>query len=125
MDAPNVRPGQWVALDTFEKRAESWQRRLRSARCPMRTIEEIAATRDSSDLAERSIGVPADRTEVLTLDGSENYIVDIKNNEGKYHLRMIALGNMPHTVTPAMIQLSWSFLRRFARDQKTGAIIEL
>lgn len=125
MDAPYVRPGQWVALDTFEKRAESWQRRLRSARCPMRTVEEIAATRNSSDLAERCIGVPADRTEVLTLDGSENYIADIKNNEGKYHLRMIALGNMPHTVTPAMIQLSWSFLRRFARDQETGAIIEL
>ena len=125
MDAPHVRPGQWVALNTFEKRAASWQRRLRSARCPMRTVEEIAATRYSKDLAERNIGVPADRTEVLTLDGSENYIVDIKNQEGKYHLRMVALGNMPHVVTPAMIQLSWSFLRRFARNQETGEIIEL
>lgn len=125
VDAPHVRPGQWVALNTFEKRAESWQRRLRSARCPMRTVEEIAATRHSRDLAERNIGVPADRTEVLTLDGSENYIADIKNTDGKYHLRMVALGNMPHTVTPAMIQLSWAFLRRFARDLKTGEIIEL
>ena len=125
MDAPHVRPGQWVALNTFEKRATSWQRRLRSARCPMRTLEEIAATRHSEDLAERSIGVPADRTEVLTLDGSENYIADIKNKDGKYHLRMVALGNMPHTVTPAMIQLSWSFLRRFARNLETGEIIEL
>lgn len=125
IDAPHVRPGQWVALDTFEKRAESWQRRLRSANCPQRTVEEIAATRYSADKAERNIGVPADRTEVLTIDGSENYIVDIKNNDGKYHLRMVALGNMPHTVTPAMIQLSWAFLRRFARNLETGEIIEL
>lgn len=125
IDAPHVRPGQWVALNTFEKRAESWQRRLRSARCPMRTVEEIAATRYSTDLAERNIGIPADRTELLTLDGSENYIADVKNVDGKYHLRMVALGNMPHTVTPAMIQLSWSFLRRFARNLETGEIIEL
>lgn len=125
MDAPHVRPGQWVALDTFEKRADSWQRRLHSARCPMRTIQEIRDTRFSPDLAERSIGVPADRTEVLTLDGSENYITDIKNVDGKYHLRMVALGNMPHTPTPAMVQLSWSFLRRFARNLETGEIIEL
>jgi len=125
MDAPNVRPGQWVALDTFEKRAESWQRRLRSARCPMRSVEEIAATRHSPDLAERNLGIPADRTEVLTLDGSENYIADIKNIDGNYHLRMVALGNMPHTVTPAMLQLAWSFLRRFARDPETGKIINL
>lgn len=125
MDAPHVRPGQWVALDTFEKRADSWQRRLHSARCPMRTVQEIRDTRFSPDLAERSIGVPADRTEVLTLDGSENYITDIKNVDGKYHLRMVALGNMPHTPTPAMVQLSWSFLRRFARNLETGEIIEL
>lgn len=125
MDAPHVRPGQWVALNTFEKRAHSWQRRLRSARCPMRTVEEIAATRFSSDLAERNIGVPADRTEVLTLDGSENYIVDIKNVDGRYHLRMVALGNMPHTPTPAMSQLSWAFMRQFARNLETGEIIEL
>jgi hypothetical protein len=125
IDAPDVRPGQWVAMDTFEKRAESWQRRLISARCPMRTVEEIAATRNSPELAERNIGVPADRSEVLTLDKSENYIVDIRNQEGKYHLRMVALGNMPHTVTPTMVNLSWSFMRRFARDQETGACIEL
>lgn len=125
IDAPSVRPGQWVAMDTFEKRAESWQRRLISARCPMRTVEEIRATRNSDDLAERNIGVPSDRTEVLTLEKSENYIVDIKNVEGKYHLRMVALGNMPHTVTPTMVNLSWSFMRRFARDQETGACVEL
>lgn len=124
MDAPHVRPGQWVALDSFEKRSHSWQRRLRSARCPMRTAEEIAATRFSSNLVERNIGVPADRTEILTLDGSENYIADIRNCDGEYHLRVVALGNMPHVVTPAMVTISWSFLRRFSRDPSSGQIME-
>ncbi|MCC8100953.1 MAG: hypothetical protein LIP11_01375 [Clostridiales bacterium] len=125
IDAPDVRPGQWVAVDTFEKRAESWQRRLRSANAPMRTVEEIAATRYSDNKAERCIGVPADYAEVLTLDKSENYIVDIKNKAGKSHLRIVALGNMPHTVTPIMVELSWDFLRRFGRNQETGETIEL
>lgn len=124
-DAPNVRPGQWVALDTFEKRAESWQRRLLSARCPMKTAEEIRATKDSDDYVERMLGIPADKTEVLYMDGSENYIADIKNVDGKYHLRIVGLGSMTHTITPMMIDLSWSFLRRFARDRETGACIEL
>ncbi len=124
-DAPYVPEGQWVALNTFEKRSDSWQRRLRSSRCPNRSIEEIAATKESSDYVERLLGIPADRTEVLTLDGSENYIADIKNKEGKHHLRIAALGNMPHTVTPAMIKIAWSYLRQFARDQETGECIEL
>lgn len=123
-DAPHVRPGQWVALDTFEKRAESWQRRLRSARCPAKSVEEIRATRESRDYVERMLGIPADKTEVLYMDGSENYIADIKNTDGNYHLRIVALGNMTHTITPMMIDLSWSFLRRFAKDRKSGACVE-
>ncbi len=124
-DAPHVRPGQWVAVDTFEKRSDSWQRRLKSARCPVSTIDEIEATRKSTDYVERQLGFPADKTEVLFLDGSENYIADVKNSDGNYHLRIVALGNMPHTVTPAMINLSWSFVRRFAKDLKENKCIEL
>jgi len=124
-DAPHVRPGQWVALNTWEKRVESWRRRLRSARCPDRTVPEILATRNSHDCVERTLGIPADRTEVLFIDGSENYIADIKNSDGNHHLRIVALGDMPHTVTPTMIILAWSFVRRFARDLETGSCIEL
>jgi len=38
---------------------------------------------------------------------------------------MVALGNMPHTPTPTMSQLSWAFMRQFARNLETGEIIEL
>ncbi len=124
-DAPFVRPGFRTALDTFEKRAESWQRRLRSSRCPMKSVQEIEATKYSTDYVERLLGIPADKTEVLYLDGNENYIADIKNRDGKYHLRIVALGNMPHTITPVMADLAWSYVRRFARDRVTGECIEL
>lgn len=124
-DAPNPKPGSWIALNTKEKRMESWQRRLKSARCPATTIEKIAATQFSDDYVERMLGIPADKTECLYIDGHENYIADIKNVDGKYHLRIVALGNMPHTITPTMINLTWSYVRRFARNQETGATVEL
>jgi pimeloyl-ACP methyl ester carboxylesterase len=115
-DAPYLRPGQWVALNTFEKRSESWRRRLRSADCPDKTVEEIVATRNSPDAVERLLGIPADSTEILFLDGAENYIADIKNKAGRKHLRIVALGNIPHIVTPAMIDIAWSYIRRFAKS---------
>jgi hypothetical protein len=124
-DAPHVRPGQWVALNTFEKRAESWRRRLRSAGCQEKTDEAIQATQNSPDTVERLLGIPADSTEVLFLDGSENYIADIKNRAGKSRLRIAALGNTPHIVTPAMIDIAWSYIRRFAKDPVTGDCVEL
>ena len=124
-DAPGQKPGSWIALNTKEKRIFSWQRRLISSRCPMKSSEEIAATEFSEDYVERMLGIPADKTECLYLNGHENYIADIANNEGRYHLRVVALGDMPHTVTPTMADLCWSYVRRFARDQQTGETIEL
>ena len=125
VDAPDVKPGQWVAVNTQDKRIDSWQRRLRSANCHVRSREEIIGAADSAATVERKLGFPADKTEILTIDGSENYIADLKNNDGKYHLRIVALGNMPHTVTPIMCDLSWSYMRRFAKDPETGKCLEL
>ena len=124
-DPPHVRPGQWVALNTFEKRSISWKRRLRSSSCPDKTVEEIVNTKNSRNSVERLLGIPADSTEVLFLDGEENYIVDIMNKAGKNHLRIAALGNMPHLVTPSMLDIAWSFVRRFAKNRETGECIEL
>ncbi len=125
-DGDAYRPEHLPApLATFKLRAESLQLRLKAFNCPMKSFEEIAATKDSPEKAIRMLGVPGDKSETLWLDGFEVYIVDIKNNEGKYHLRLVGEENMPHNTTPVQQDLSWSFLRRFARDQKTGKIIEL
>jgi len=112
-------------LATFEERAASWQLRLDAFNCPMRSFEEIAATADSPEKAIRILGIPGDRSETVWRDGFELYMVDVANNEGKVHLRMVGEENLPHNTTPVQQELSWSFMRRFARDQQTGETIEL
>lgn len=105
--------------------AESWQRRLKASRCPVPTVEEILAARNSDNLAIRTLGVPGDRGLDCWFDGVEHYMVDVRNVDGKYHLRVASSQNMPHTVTPCMVDLSWSYIRSFARDLQTGEVIDL
>lgn len=100
------------------------QRRLKAMRCPVKTEEEIRSVRGCDDLAQRKIGIPADHSETVWADGVEHYIVDIRNMDGKNHLRLVSSENMPHMTTPYMQEMAWSFLRRFARNLKTGETIE-
>lgn len=111
--------------EEFEKWAGFWQRRLIASRCPMKSFEEIRAARSSKNKAERILGFPADHAETVWADGAEHYIADVTNVEGKNHLRIVSSENMPHTVTPFMIDVSWNYLRRFARNLETLEVIEL
>lgn len=113
--------------DTEEEQrrwALDWQRRLRASRCAVASVEEILTARTCENLAMRTLGVPGDRGLDCWFDGITHCAVDVKNVDGKYHLRVASSENMPHTVTPCMIDLSWSYLRQFARDPETGKIIE-
>ena len=56
--------------------------------------------------------------------GHEVYVSDIYNVEGKCHLRLVTLENLPHMISPQMAELGWTFLRRFAREAD-GSITEL
>lgn len=111
--------------EEFKRFARGWQRRLAIARCRPCTEEEIAAAMEEGNVVERKLGVPADETRVLWMDGFEHYIGDYINTQGKKWLRMVRIDNMPHTVTASMLTIAWSFLRRFARDPQTGKIVEL
>lgn len=127
-DAKGLRPWQGKAPDfplTAEARAKTWQLRLKAHNCPEKTLEQIYETAASQDGAIRNLGIPADKSETMWLDGSEVYIADILNKEGRYHLRVVGEENMPHNTTPVQQKLSWSFMRRFARDLETGKTIEL
>lgn len=108
----------------FAQFARAWQRRLAICRCRQRSLEEIAAAQLSDNIVERRIGVPLDETQVLWLDGFEHYIGDLINEEGKRWTRLVCIDNSPHTVTPSMLTLCWSFLRRFARNAETGEVEE-
>ncbi|MDO4343443.1 MAG: alpha/beta hydrolase [Eubacteriales bacterium] len=110
---------------TDEQKVVFWQNRLRASRCPMRSAEEILAAAESCDYATRKVGVPNDRSEVIYFEGDECYVADIKNVDGKVHLRVITIENWPHATSAHAPWLSWSFLRRFARDQKSGKLIDL
>ena len=112
-------------LASFNERLVSWQQRLRAYNCPTVTAAAMAETALSKEKAIRVLGLPADRSETLWLDGFELYIADIRNNEGLYHLRVVGEENMPHNPTPSQQILAWSFLRRFARDASTLKTQEL
>lgn len=110
---------------SVQNKLRFWNRRMKAFRCRELTEDDLNASRKSADYVERKLGVPADWTDILYLDGTENYIADFKNKEGKRHLRQIAMGNLPHTVSPLMCDLVWNFVRRFAKDRETGECIEL
>lgn len=123
------RPGQGKVgtahAYSVEERVTSWQLRLEACSCPVRTAEEIIATKDDPNYAVRMLGTPTDKAETIWMNGNEIYIADIKNNAGKYHLRIVGEENMPHNTTPNQQIVSWSWLRRFARNTETGESIEL
>lgn len=107
-----------------DERITTWQKRLYASRCEVLSTEEIIAASNGTR-AEQMLGFPADHSETLLVDGCEYYIGDIKNVDGNTHLRVVAVENLSHTTTEFMHKLSWSFVRRFARDLETGAVIEL
>lgn len=102
-----------------------FRNRLAAFRLKMRSREEILAAQTSPDYATRMNGVPADRTEVRYMMGLEAYLSDYQNEDGKWMFRYISLENTPHMIMPQMAELSWEFMRRFARDTETGRSIEL
>lgn len=108
-----------------EGKMAMWNRRLRAERCPEQSTAALLECAESCDPAVRALGFPADRTETRLVDGFEHYIGDVRNTEGKYHFRVVAIENMPHRIVPSMHELAWNYLRRFARDPATGAVIEL
>ncbi len=110
---------------TVEGRAEAWNRRLKASGCTQQPLQAIISAVDSNNQANRALGIPSDKADTLYLDGFEHYIADFKNIDGKYHLRIIGEENMPHVATPSQLDLAWSFMRQFARDQETGRIIEI
>lgn len=114
--------GRTLALDD---RICAWQRRLRAWNCPARSKEEILAARSSQNPVERELGFPVDRSSVRVMDGFRHYVGDIKDNRGRYLLRMVGHENMPHVPVPAMLTLAWEFLSRFARNLDTAEVIDL
>lgn len=108
-----------------EGKVSMWNRRLRAERCKEQPFEAVMAAAGSAKKAERELGFPADDAETVYLDGLEHYIGDIRNVDGKFHFRVVAIENLSHMVSPSMNLMAWNYMRRFARDQATGEVVEL
>lgn len=102
-----------------------FQNRLKAYHIPMKSREEIIGALNSDDYVTRKNGVPADKTDLRYYMGKECYVSDYKNENGKWHFRYISMENTPHMIMPQMAELSWEFIKRFARDPETGESIEL
>jgi dienelactone hydrolase len=105
-------------------RIEAWQNRLYASRCKVNTVEEIENAANGTR-AEKMLGFPTAHSETMFVDGVEVYIGDIMNEDGNILLRVASVENLTHTTCRYMQTLTWSFLRRFARDLTTGKVIEL
>jgi hypothetical protein len=121
--SPHTMPSS--ILNDYDLYIEAWQRRLKASRCPMKTRDQIMAAEHSGDYVTRLFGLPNDGSSLEVIDGVEHYIIDVKNVDGRKHLRIVGIENMVHTTEPTMPMVAWTFMRRFARDQKTGKVIEL
>ena len=111
--------------DLFSSAARAYQRRLKSQRCKVPSVEEIIAVRQDPNPVRAEMVYPYDDVWVEYHDGAPVYIGEVVNNEGKRHFRMAMLTNQTHFIAPQMPMLSWEFLKRFARNLETGETIEL
>jgi hypothetical protein len=121
--SPHAMPSS--ILNDYDLFIEAWQRRLAATRAPMRTREEIMAAERSDDPVTRLFGLPNDGSDIQVIDGVRHYAIDIRNREGRKRLRIVGVDNMVHAPEPTMPMVAWAFMSRFARDQRTGAVIEL
>ena len=108
-----------------EGKIAMWLRRLKAERVPVPTAEEVADAADSPKKAIRALGFPCEKSEIVYIDGFEHYIGDIKNVDGNFHFRVVAIQNTPHMVTPSMNMCAWNYMKKFARNLETGEVIEL
>ena len=102
-----------------------FQNRMKAFRLKDFSRDEILNAPNSTDYATRMNGVPADRSEVRFSMGDEIYLSDYQNEDGRWLFRYISIENTPHMIMPQMAELSWEFVRRFARNTETGESFDL
>jgi pimeloyl-ACP methyl ester carboxylesterase len=108
----------------FADALDSWRRRATAFGLPCPSDSILAAARAKGDYPTRRIGVPGDHTDVQLLYGTECYLSDHYDTLGRLRLRLVTLDNLPHMCAPQMPGLAWDFVRRFAKDPNTGAVID-
>ena len=127
-DAPSLEtiPERYQQLFPMFKadRIKTWQDRLYELGCEVLTYEEIEAAADGTAV-EKVLGFPVAHDEIIQSGGLTYYIGDLVNTQGNNHARFVVIDNFPHATSSYELELTWEFLRRFARNTETGACEEL
>lgn len=119
----NVFPHTVIGSEAYLNQVDALHRRFKAFKVHDYSDKEIKDALNSKNKVTRINGLPSDRTEIIYTMGFEAYVSDYKNSDGNYYLRLVTLENLPHMITPQMVELSWSFLRRFCR-KSDGSIVE-
>lgn len=78
-----------------------------------------AAVESSQDIVTQKLGFPFERTSVVQREGRRHFVGDCINPQGELLTRFIGLERSAHWPSAALAELTWEFLRQFARDPDT------
>lgn len=115
-------PAPQIDLSSKGKLASvnNWRR---IAGCPALTEEQIRkAVQNTADIVTEKLGFPFEHTEVRKLENRSHYIGDCINPDGETLARFICMGKSPHWPSAALAELTWEFMKQFARDASTGKL---
>lgn len=118
-------PDPYLDLTAKNKLASvnNWRR---IAGCLPISEQDVAeAARYSPDIVTEKLGFPFERTHVVNYEGRSHYIGDCVNPDGEILARFICMGKSAHWPCAALTELTWDFIRRFARDTNDGHLIRV
>lgn len=124
-EAPNGHPSPHLDLTSKNKIAcvNNWRR---VAGCEPLAEEEVRqAVRTTPDIVTEKLGFPFEQTKLLNLEGRSHYIGECVNRDGDTLARFICMGKSPHWPSMALAELTWEYMRQFARNPETGELIRL
>ena len=82
-------------------------------------VREVART--SADIVEEKIGFPFEKTDVIVRESRSHFVGDSVDERGESSFRVIGIAKAPHWISPAQAELTWEYIRQFARNPETGA----
>ncbi len=82
------------------------------------TVRKAAAA--TADIVEEKIGFPFERTQVIVRENRSHFVGDSVDANGDCTFRVVGLAKSPHWPSKALTELTWEFIRQFARDPETG-----
>ena len=109
--APNVTVSTLSCISSYSE-IRFWRELNGCKEISLSAMQDIPLT---GDAVERAIGLPFDRTEIISLCGKRRFVGDVLDPEGVCRIRYIAVEDQPHFPAPGNFDLALDFLLNFSR----------